>query len=225
MRNAPPDRCRVPERARTPYFIDSGLGRVILPVRYLINEATAAPTPRVRDLSPMSNEPWWTTLSTSSLLELRQRLLSYVRAAFGHTLAADIEDIVQQAFVALYRQREKVSAQDDGLFRFLKTTARNLALDRMRKVRRRRSHSDRIISSRPDTGEQSPAFPLESAEEKDRIWEVFCALSRPERLVLWSYAVEGKSIRAIARDLDLNWHRVAVMLYRALRRMRKSLEA
>ncbi|UCG31583.1 MAG: sigma-70 family RNA polymerase sigma factor [Phycisphaerales bacterium] len=191
----------------------------------MINEATAAPTPRVRDLSPISNEPWWTTLSASSLLELRQRLLRYVRAAFGHILAADIEDIVQQAFVALYRQREKVNAKDDGLFRFLKTTARNLSLDHMRKARRRRKHFDQIVSSSPDPSEWDAVSPLEFAEEKDRIWEVFCALSELERLVLWSYAVEGKSVRAIARDLDLNWHRVAVMLYKALRQMRKSLEA
>lgn len=172
----------------------------------------------------MASEPWWTTLSTDSLLELRNRLLTYVRAAFGHALADDLEDIVQQAFVALYRQRERVSARDDGLFRFLKTAARNLALDRMRKVRRRLRHLDRIVASRPDPSEQSTISPLESAEEKARIWEVFCALGELERLVLWSYAVEGQSVRAIARDLDLNWHRVAVMLYKALRLMRKSLE-
>jgi RNA polymerase sigma factor (sigma-70 family) len=190
-----------------------------------MTQAIAAPAPRVRDLSLMPNERWWTTLSTNSLLELRNRLLVYVRAAFGHALAADIEDIVQQAFVALYRQRDRVSARDDGLFRFLKTTARNLALDRMRKVRRRLRHFDRIVSNCPDTSEQPTTSPLESAEEKARIWEVFCALGELERLVLWSYAVEGKSVRAIARDLDLNWHRVAVMLYKALREMRKSLEA
>ena len=62
-----------------------------------------------------------------------------------------------------------------------------------------------------------------SEEEKERIWEFLCALSDLDRLVLWSHVVEGKSVRAIARDLDLNWHRVSGILRTTLERVRRKL--
>ena len=57
----------------------------------------------------------------------------------------------------------------------------------------------------------------------ENIWKVFCALDELDRLVVWSHIVDGKSIRAIARDLDLNWHRVAGIIEGTLRKVRRQL--
>ena len=62
-------------------------------------------------------------------------------------------------------------------------------------------------------------------DEGEKIWEVFCALDELERLVLWSHVVEEKSIRAVARDLNLNWHKAARILDGALRRIRRALDS
>ena len=174
----------------------------------------------------MTDSSWWATISTAELLRLRRRLLEHVTAAFGRTLKAEVEDVVQHAFVVLFRNREGVKADADGLYWYLKTVSRHAALDRIRAARRRRAHLPRLISERRRraAGRGAHGSPSDwSAEESEKILQVFCALNELDRLVVWSYAVDGKSIRAIARDLDLNWHRVARIIEEALRKVRGKL--
>ena len=57
----------------------------------------------------MPDSPWWTTLSTADLLELRRRLLHHVTSDYNLPIDAELEDVVQQAFVVLFRRREAVS--------------------------------------------------------------------------------------------------------------------
>ena len=47
------------------------------------------------------------------------------------------------------------------------------------------------------------------SRESEKISQVFCARVDLARLVVWSYVVDGKSIRTILLGLDLNWHRAA----------------
>ena len=169
---------------------------------------------------------WWTTVSTVELLDLRRRLVEYVRSEFGASLEPELEDVVQQAFVVLLQRRESVDPAEDGLFRYLKTVARNAALDRLRTARRRQKHFPEVISKLGHPPGQAPGTPsAEPAEESERIWEFFRALDELERLMLWSHVVEGKSIRAVARDFDLSWHRVAGVIEGALRRARRELSS
>jgi RNA polymerase sigma factor (sigma-70 family) len=177
-------------------------------------------------MAAMADAPWWTTLSEAELLELRRRCLKYLRTKFGAQIEAELEDVVQKAFVALLRRRESVSPVDDGLFRYLRTVARNAAIDRLKAVRHQcvdaqiraaQGQADLLT----DRVREEPA--PSSEEEKERIREFLCALSDLDRLVLWSHVVEGKSVRAIARDLDLNWHRVAGILRATLDRVRRKL--
>lgn len=173
----------------------------------------------------MPDLPWWTIISTTELLDLRRRLAKHVRATFGNTLGVESEDVVQHAFVVLFQRRERVKPERDGLYRYLQTVARNAALDRMKTTRVRRKHHSEVVSKDRDRAPSGIAFaepPLAGpVEENEKIWRVFCALNDLDRLVLWSHVVERQSIRAIARDLDLNWHRVAGIIEGALRRIRR----
>ena len=60
--------------------------------------------------------------------------------------------------------------------------------------------------------------------QAERCSTFFCALSEIERLILWSHVVDGKSIRTVAREFGLNWHRVAGILDRVLRMARRNLD-
>ena len=57
-----------------------------------------------------------------------------------------------------------------------------------------------------------------------RIREIVCELDELDRLVLWSYVVDGRSKLAIAQDLGLNWHRIDKLLDRAFARIRQRME-
>ena len=174
----------------------------------------------------MAQASWWTTIPTAELLDLRRRLLEHLGAEFGGALKAELEDIVQHAFAGLFRRRENVTADNDGLYRYLKTVSRHAALDRIRAARRRQEHLPELTAERDRRVSRAPVpgIPPEGlAEENDNVWKVFCALDELDRLVVWSHIVDGKSIRAIARDLDLNWHRVAGIIEGTMREVRRQL--
>ena len=63
----------------------------------------------------------------------------------------------------------------------------------------------------------------EKNEEILQIRKIFCELEDLNRLVLWSYVVDGQSINAIARQLGIGWHRVAYMIEHSLNRFRQHL--
>ena len=174
----------------------------------------------------MTSSPWWTTISTAELLGLRRRLLVHFGVQFGSTLKGELEDVVQHAFVVLFRNREDVTSHNDGLYRYLKTVSRHTALDWIRAARRRQAHLFEFISERKRRVPRCSAHGAPSdgpACESEKIWHVFCALEDLDRLIIWSHVVDGKSIRAIARDLDLNWHRVAGIIEGTLRKVREQL--
>ena len=174
----------------------------------------------------MADLPWWTTIATAELLDLRRRLLEHLKVQVGAAVKAELEDIVQHTFVVLFRQRESVKADNDGLFRYLKTVSRHVALDRIRGAKRRQEHLKRASAERGGYAARLSVpgiSPEVSAEENEKIWEIFCALDDLDRLVLWSHVVDGQSVRAIARELDLNWHCVAGIIDGTLRRVRRQL--
>ena len=168
----------------------------------------------------MAESPWWTTLSAADLLRLRERLIAQIRADFGNRATIDPEDLVHHAFTVLFERRHSVKAEDDGLFRYLQTVARNAALDHVRKLAR--TDASRPAADAPEAPDSTGE--ADAADEQKKIWANFCALGDLERLMIWSHVVEGRSIRAIARELDLNWHRVAGTIDTALRRIRRELD-
>jgi len=173
----------------------------------------------------MSDAPWWKTISTDQLLSLRRRLLEYLAMEFGDapSLGGEYDDVVQQAMVVLFQRRSSVDPAEDGLYRYVRTVARNAALDRIRRAQRRQERIEEVIAHQ---GRPACTAPDPAAEgEAEKIRQVFCALSDRERLLLWRYVVEGKSIRQIARETNLNWHRVASTIETALQRFRTELSA
>ena len=174
----------------------------------------------------MPDSPWWTTISARQLLVLRSRLLDRLSDEFRTIPAAELEDLVQRAFVVLFLRRQAVDPADDGLYRYLRTVAHNLALDWLKTTQWRRRQLPRAARERrkqPPENTKSgstPVTPAEKREENELFWQIFCALGDLDRLVLWSHVVEGKSIREIARELDLDWHHVAASIRDVLRRIR-----
>ena len=83
------------------------------------------------------------------------------------------------------------------------------------------------VSSRPTHYESRGAAPdtqpSTGEEESEKIRQVFCALGDLDRLIIWAYVVEGRPVRAIARELDLSWHSVARTIERTLRRVHSEL--
>jgi RNA polymerase sigma factor (sigma-70 family) len=174
----------------------------------------------------MSHIPWWTSIDAAQLLELRRRLLEGLRSQFSALGAEDLEDIVQQAFVQVFRRPESVTVENDGLFRYLATASRNLALDRKKTGTLRQERIKRVGGTPLESESETTVPPVEppiTPSESEEIWQILRALPELDRLILWSYVVQGKSTRQVARELGLNWHTVARSVDRSIRRIRQIL--
>jgi RNA polymerase sigma factor (sigma-70 family) len=175
----------------------------------------------------MPSGAWWNIISTTELLDLRRRLLAHLRATFRALPDGETEDVVQHAFLDLFRRRDTVQSDQDGLYRYLLTVARHTAVDRIRKADQQERHLPKaFLEKKLDAPvPQGSSGAADEAEEAEKIWGLFCALDDLERFILWSHVVEGRSIRSIAQDLGLNWHRVAGIVEAALRVFRQALES
>ncbi|HEY3246085.1 MAG TPA: sigma-70 family RNA polymerase sigma factor [Phycisphaerae bacterium] len=164
--------------------------------------------------------PWWTRIQADEVARLRARLLHFVRAKFGPSLA-EVEDIVQHAFVMLFRERQKVQAENDGLYRYLHVVARNHGLDRLKSARLRR---ERLAEAAEHLAHRRPIAPAAGRDDIAAVRAFFCELDELDRLILWSHVVEGRPLSAIATELNLNWHEVAGTVQRVLHRLRQKLD-
>lgn len=126
--------------------------------------------------------------------------------------AADADDIVQEAFLRLFKA-ERLPDDDEELRRYAFRVAGNLIADRWR----RRARDERATFPSPETGH---------AEGRDLdVVRIFSALKPRERALLWLAYVEGDSHTDIAASLRVGRDSVKVLLSRARARLRDLLAA
>ena len=133
--------------------------------------------------------------------------------------AASAEELVQEAFLRLYRARERYEP-DARFSTWLFTIANRLALNELRRPRHRSVHE-----STDDDGEGAP---LELAAEEpgvdevvharrvgDSVERVLAALPERQRAALWLTAVEGFSYAEVAASLETTEKSVKALVHRA----------
>ena len=126
--------------------------------------------------------------------------------------AADADDIVQEAFLRLFKA-ERLPGGDEELRRYVFRVVGNLIADR----RRRRTRDERAALTAPDAA---------NPEGRDLdVVRTFSELKPRERALLWLAYVEGDSHADIAESLRLGRDSVKVLLSRARARLRDLLAA
>lgn len=126
--------------------------------------------------------------------------------------AADADDIVQEAFLRLFKA-ERLPDGEEELRRYVFRVAGNLIADRWR----RRTRDERAALAAPDAA---------TSEGRDiDVVRTFSALKPRERALLWLAYVEGDSHADIAESLRVGRGSVKVLLSRARARLRDLLTA
>ena len=134
-----------------------------------------------------------------------------------YRVAGDIgcaEELAAEAFWKLYRNPP---ASDDKLFGWLCRTGLRLALDNLKKRKRRARYEAQ--APRPEAG-QSPEEALEQFDRRVRVRRVLAAL-KPPRAALLVLRSEGYSLAEMASILALNPSSVGTLLARADSAFRK----
>ena len=125
----------------------------------------------------------------------------------------ECEDAVQEAFAALWENRQQVP-EANGKSYLMGVAYRRLMMG----FRRRRTDQRYIQTQRQQSTEPDTAFEL-----RDALDRALKTLPEVQRAILQLRDVEGYSYREIGETLDLNDDQVQVYLFRARTAMRREL--
>ncbi len=129
------------------------------------------------------------------------------------------EDIVQETFIALFRQRRDAPDIPIGVG-WVMTTARNRLIDHVRSRQRERSRVARHVAG-DVLDSPSPDYSTVSAEQAR--WLLSC-LPEQERLALALHTVDQLSIAEVANLIGRSVEATNSLVARARRRLRNVLE-
>lgn len=128
----------------------------------------------------------------------------------------DAEDVVQEAFIRLWEQREAMS--QSRVKPWLLRVTRNLCLDRLR----RRRPEDPVQESHL-AGDNCPAAGLQRGETLARLQGAVQALDEPFRSLVLLRDVQQHSYDEVAAMTELTLPQVKTYLHRARRKLREQL--
>lgn len=140
--------------------------------------------------------------------------------------ASAAEDLVQEAFLRVHRARSRYRP-DARFSTWLYRIATNLALNELRRPRRRDPHDSVDVDGGPRLAAASPA-PDEAADARRRSAAVEQALGRlpdRQRAALLLAAVEGRSYAEVAEALDVSEQAVKALVHRARSSLAAQLDA
>jgi RNA polymerase sigma-70 factor (ECF subfamily) len=145
-------------------------------------------------------------------------LLRYLERMLGD--AGSAEELVQESFLRVFKARDRY-APDARFSTWLFTIATNLALNELRRPRRRSPHRSTEASE-----DEGAALPLESTEPSPddvvdarrrgaAVERELAALPERQRAALWLTAVEGLSYAEVAEALEATEKSVKALVHRA----------
>ena len=138
---------------------------------------------------------------------------------------ADLEDLVQQTFVQVYRNIDSFR-QDSAFSTWLHRVAVNVAFSHLRSVSRwRRNETEGELQLSPL--EEAPERPDEALSRKENRLALYAALDRlkvKKRIVFVLYEIEGMTLEEIAQTVEAPLNTVAARLRAARMELRRALE-
>jgi RNA polymerase sigma-70 factor (ECF subfamily) len=149
--------------------------------------------------------------------------LAYALAARVMGVSSDAEDVVQESFLALWRQAPRLDAKR-GLRSYLMTIVHNKAVDRLRQKGRRPEAV--LIEDAPFKAPETeaPEKVVEKASEADEVRAAMSGLSEEQRTAVEMTYFLGMTINDAAEKLGIPVGTVKSRLRLALGHMRRWLE-
>lgn len=127
----------------------------------------------------------------------------------------DIEEIVSDVFVALWKNAERIDLQKGTVRSYISATARNFALKRLNKRTEHTNIDDIEIEDEASSIEESAAG--------SAVWDAVMSLGEPDNEIFVRYYKFDEKIRDISKATGLNISTVKTRLSRGKRKLRKIL--
>jgi len=136
------------------------------------------------------------------------------------------EELVQEAFFRVHRARDRYSP-DARFSTWLYRIATNLALNELRRPRRKASHRSTEAEDAPELAAQSPATDdvVDARRQGAAVGAALGQLPEKQRAALCLTAVEGLSYAEVAEALDVTEKAVKSLVHRARASLARKLAA
>jgi RNA polymerase sigma-70 factor (ECF subfamily) len=148
-------------------------------------------------------------------------LYFYALSITGNT--ANAEDIVQDLFYTLWKDREKINIVH-SLKSYLYKAVRNRALQFMDKQKTRKTHNDQIAISHTEGTDINPQSLLEYKELDLRLQNVMKKMPERRLHIFRLHRFEGKKYAEIADSLKLSIKTVEAEMTKTLKLFSKEIE-
>ena len=147
----------------------------------------------------------------NDVLPLKNKLF---RLALRITLnREEAEDIVQDTLIKVWNSRERWQ-QLESIEAYSLTIARNLSLDRTKKMDNNNGSLDEEKIERPDNA-SNPSDRMIQKDKLDIVRRMIDGLPEKQRSCLQLRDIEGKAYKEIAEILDITEEQVKVSIFRA----------
>lgn len=152
----------------------------------------------------------------NDMLPLKEKLF---RLALRITLdRAEAEDVVQETLIRVWNKRDEWT-HFSSLEAFSQTVARNLAIDRSRRMDAQTVPMTADLEDRPDAS--TPHDELVRKEQSDLIRRLIARLPDKQRRIMVLRDMEGKEYKEIAALLNITEEQVKVNLFRARQKVKQ----
>jgi RNA polymerase sigma-70 factor (ECF subfamily) len=134
----------------------------------------------------------------------------------------DAEDVAQEAFAKAYRSFQGLRDRDRFRAWLVRMTWR-LAIDRLRRNRRRDAREQPVIADPPAPDHAAVDAVAERRERAAHLWRAIDELSGKLRIVVVLAGIEGHDVGEVAKLLDLPVGTVKSRLFLARRQLKAQL--
>jgi len=137
------------------------------------------------------------------------------------------QDVVHDAFLALWRAPEAFDATRGAFRSFFLALVHHRAVDTIRREERLRARQDRAANLEPATGEDPSERVVDDdfvARRRSEVRDALADLSAEQRQVLEMAYFAGKTQVRIAEELGIPLGTVKTRTFAALRKLRRALE-
>ena len=131
------------------------------------------------------------------------------------------EDLVQDIFVKLYEQRDRLQFHS-SLKAFLYQSVKNRCIDFIRTTKNREKHHGEIKASSDLEGLDSEELMMQS-ELEEKIYQSIKQLPEQCQLIFKMNRFEGKRNQEIADELNISKRTVETQISKALKRLREDI--
>ena len=139
------------------------------------------------------------------------------RAAGTSLAREDIEEIVSDVFVSLWRNAERIDPEKGGIRPYLAAAARNFAFKRLGRQRPCESLDELEISDGPGAAEE--------LVERETLWGAVMDLGEPDSELFVRYYRYGQTLQEIAGATGLKLSTVKTQLSRGKKKLKTILQA